>query len=242
MQRYLDVSYSPARKPYTNYPHQLARWLLEQVYLKPGTLLDVGCGRGEHLRAFAALGFDVTGIDISPRAPALTPEHQVLVVDIQREELPFPAGAFDFVFSKSVLEHLREPDQMLSKSWQMLKPNGIAVFMTPSWRHVYHSYYEDYTHVTPFMANSLRMALEINDFADVQVSYFRQLPFLWHRPYLLPLVRLLACCPLPYRPLASAPWPESWNTLIRFAKEVMLLGVGRRPSDSERCPLTQEWR
>ena len=29
-------------------------------------ILDVACGKGRHSRAFAARGFDVTGIDISP--------------------------------------------------------------------------------------------------------------------------------------------------------------------------------
>lgn len=31
-------------------------------------LLDVGCGRGRHARILAARGYDVTGVDLSPRA------------------------------------------------------------------------------------------------------------------------------------------------------------------------------
>ncbi len=235
---YLDVSYSQDRKPLTDYPNKLARWMMEHVYGGPGKLLDVGCGRGDQLRAFASLGFDVAGVDLSPRAPELIPEHAVEVVNLERADMPFPPSSFDYVFSKSVIEHMREPDQMLSKCLQVLKPGGTAVIMTPSWRHVYHTYYEEYTHVTPFTRTSLRTAMEINGFTDVKVSHFRQLPFLWRRPYLFPLVWLIAKLPLPYRPVDAAPWPEGCNKLLRFSKEVMLLGVGRRRDGGDSPPRT----
>lgn len=35
---------------------------------KGSTVLDVACGRGRHARAFARHGYEVTGIDLSPRA------------------------------------------------------------------------------------------------------------------------------------------------------------------------------
>src|SRR6266496_2911551 len=66
--RYLDLKYSQARAPRGTYPQHLARWLLEHVYERPGRLLDLGSGRGDHLAAFAELGFEVTGVDISPRS------------------------------------------------------------------------------------------------------------------------------------------------------------------------------
>ncbi|MCX8940562.1 class I SAM-dependent methyltransferase [Vibrio parahaemolyticus] len=37
---------------------------------KQGKLLELGCGEGHHCRAFQKLGFEVTGIDISPTAIA----------------------------------------------------------------------------------------------------------------------------------------------------------------------------
>ena len=38
----------------------LDRWLL-----RPGRLLDLGCGTGRHMAHFAAKGFEVTGVDLS---------------------------------------------------------------------------------------------------------------------------------------------------------------------------------
>ena len=87
----------------------------------------------------------------------------------------------------------------------------------------------DHTNVTPFTATSLSAALQIAGFKQVEVSPFYQLPFLWRYPFLKPIAWTIASLPLPYRPYQTAPWPESCNKLIRFSKEVMLLGVGSKP-------------
>jgi len=227
---YLGVTYSPERVPYGEYPYLLAQWLLKNVYRKPGRLLDLGCGRGEHLTAFARLGFDVAGVDISPRAPELAKGYHVEVADLERDALPFPPNSFDFAFSKSVIEHMHHPTCLLSRALEALRPGGTTVIMTPSWAHTYWGpFYIDHTHVTPFTAPSLAKALAMAGFESVTVSYFYQLPFLWHYPFLKPVAFVLAALPLPYRPYQAAPWPDGLNKLIRFSKEVMLLGVGQKP-------------
>ncbi|MCY3659843.1 MAG: methyltransferase domain-containing protein [Caldilineaceae bacterium] len=40
----------------------------ELAHLAPGTLLDLGCGRGTNALALAARGWSVLGVDISPQA------------------------------------------------------------------------------------------------------------------------------------------------------------------------------
>lgn len=228
--RYLDVTYSPTRVPYGIYPYLLAQWLLKHVYKKAGVLIDLGCGRGEHLAAFARLGFDVAGVDISPYAKELANYYRAEVADLERDRLPFPANSFDFAFSKSVIEHMRHPTRLLSLAFEALRPGGTAVIMTPSWAHTYWGpFFVDHTHVTPFTAPSLADALSLVGFESVSVSYFYQLPFLWRYPFLKPFVWAVAALPLPYRPHTTAPWPEKVNKVIRFSKEVMLLGVAKRP-------------
>lgn len=233
MRDYLEVAYDPVKFPPGRYPSLLAELLLKRVYSRTGTLLDLGCGRGDHLDAFAELGFDVTGIDASPAAP------HILAANLDEvEALPVAGASMDFVFSKAVIEHLRSPMLLLDKALTCLRPGGVAVVMTPSWEHIgWGPFYGDCTHVSPFTRRSLAMALEIAGFDGVEVSYFRQLPFLWRVPFLLPLVELLRVLHLPYRPYRDAWWwPERVNKLIRFSGEVMLLGVGRRPKQ-EHCPI-----
>lgn len=227
---YLEVTYDPKHTPYGKYPSQLAQWLLKNVYHTPGSLLDMGCGRGEHLAALNHLGFQVTGLDLSPIASTLTKDFPIHLVNLEQDPLPIPQNSFDYILSKSVIEHMQHPHSLFSKALEALRPGGTAVIMTPSWAHTYWGpFYIDSTHVTPFTAPSLSTAMTVAGFEQVAVSHFYQLPFLWKYPVFMPLVKLIAQLPLPYRPFQSAPWSESFNKLLRFSKEVMLLGVGRKP-------------
>jgi SAM-dependent methyltransferase len=72
----------------------------------PGTrILDVGCGR-LGLRALDP-GLDITGVDLVDR-----PEYPGPFVRADAtERLPFDDGAFDLVYSSSVVEHLRPEDR-----------------------------------------------------------------------------------------------------------------------------------
>lgn len=225
---YLELTYSEKRLPPSDYPSLLTHWLVDNIYLEPGRFLDVGCGKGEYLKAFASLGFQVTGVDSAKSARLMAEGLPVEVMDIERESLPFADASFDYVFSKSVIEHLFHPDKMLTECFRVLRPGGVAVIMTPSWRHQWRVFHEDYTHVSPFTVNGLSDAMTLVGFSPVQVRLFWQLPFLWRYSWLYPLVQLIALLPVRYRPWDPAPWTESVNKLIRFSKEAMLLGVGKR--------------
>jgi SAM-dependent methyltransferase len=226
---YLDLTYSEERAPRGSYPSLLAAHLHDRVLGRAGRLLDLGCGRGEHLEAFARLGHEVVGIDISERAKELAAPFPVHVADLERDPLPVEPGVFDFAFSKSVVEHMREPVALLAAAHDALRPGGVAVVMTPSWEHTHWGpFYVDHTHVTPFTAPGLADALSLAGFAQVRVDHFRQLPVLWRRPWLRPAVGALARLPVSYRPYRQASWPDGVNKLIRFSKEVMLLAVARK--------------
>lgn len=230
---YLGVTYDPKKVPYSLYPRQLGEWLMKTAFQKTGRLLDVGCGRGEYLSVFADLGCEVAGVDISPAAPGWAGDaFPVAVANLENEPMPYPAESFDFIFSKSVIEHIRHPVTVMTKVFSVLKPGGTAVIMTPSWRHnSWGPFYIDHTHVTPFTAPSLEDALLFAGFADIKVSNFYQLPLLWDYPVLKWLASAVAYLPIPYRPMDKAPWSDSVNKIIRFSNEVMLLAVAHKPLD-----------
>jgi SAM-dependent methyltransferase len=231
---YLQQTYSSERLPLSNYPNQLGAWLLQNIIRIPGRLLDVGCGRGEYLRAFSALGCTVVGVDSAPSAREMSPDFRIELADVETEALPFDANTFDVVFSKSVIEHLHRPDAFLSELIRVLKPGGLLIAMTPSWRHQRRVFFEDYTHVSPFTVNGLTDALIVNGLETVNVRLFWQLPLLWKYPLLMPLVKATSMVPVSYRPWDPAPWPEQLNKWIRFSKEAMLLGTGCKPKSSGR--------
>lgn len=227
---YLAVSYDPKKVPFGPYPKRLAEHLHKHYFQQTGRLLDAGCGRGEFMSAFASLGYEVGGIDVSPKAPEFAPELDIRVGALGADSLPFPPASFDLAFSKSVVEHLRDPDSFLRGIFDELRPGGLAVIMTPSWVHnAWGPFYIDHTHVTPFTAPSLLQAMELAGFVDVASEHFIQLPIVWRFPAMKLICALIAMMPLPYRPFKTAPWPDGLNKFIRFSNEVMLLAVGRKP-------------
>ena len=230
---YLATSYSQDNRPLSPYVKVMSRHLYETVFgSRTGSLLDIGCGRGDQMRAFAELGLECSGSDIANSSSQLASGFDVRVCNLEVDPLPFGEKQFDFVYSKSVIEHMRYPDRFLDTALGSLKPGGTACILTPSWFHTYRIFYMEYTHVTPFTIESLKTAMTMAGFVDVKVRYFYQLPFVWKNGAWIPLVKAIGALTgmlgLPYRPIRNVPWPIPMNNLIRFSHDVMLLGTGRR--------------
>ncbi len=80
--------------------------------------LDLGCGRAAHRPLVERCGFAYAGIDYgNPHAPMLADAHA----------LPFADGAFAFVLSVAVIEHLAHPLRALQEARRMLAPGGRFV-------------------------------------------------------------------------------------------------------------------
>lgn len=185
MSDYLKIVYNEQNKPYTDYPKQLAKYIFDTFNMQEkNTLLEIGCGRGEMLQNFKELGLTVEGTDLSPEAPNFQKEITIKVSNIEEESLPYADNTFDIIYSKSVLEHLYYPERYMKEAYRVLKPNGIILTLVPDWEANYKTYFDDYTHRTPFTKVSLNDILKIHNFKDVNVYKFRQLPLLWKYPVL----------------------------------------------------------
>lgn len=224
---YVAAVYNEEDRPFTQYPDKLARYLSLRYDLPPGSkILDVGCGRGEFLKGFIRCGLNGYGVDQSTIARTVCPEAEILQADLGNEPLPYNDNSFDIVFSKSFLEHFYYPEKMVMEIYRVVKPRGLVITMVPDWESVYKTFYEDYTHRTPFTTNSLKDIFLINGFDDVKVEKFRQLPFLWSLTWLQPLCSIVALiAPRSLRPRSK---------LVRFSQEVMLLSTATKPNNSIR--------
>ena len=106
------------------------------------SLLDCGCGPGTITLglAEAVAPGRVIGIDIEPgmveRAISIASERGIENVEFRVADigsLPFDSGAFDAVFTASVLEHLPDPTQALVEIFRVLKPGGSVGVVSTEW-------------------------------------------------------------------------------------------------------------
>jgi SAM-dependent methyltransferase len=110
------------------------RKLIDQLHPAPGSrMLDVACGRGRHSKILSSMGFQVTGIDISPDsiAAARKYENDQLEFFIHDMRLPFRINYFDYVFnfftSFGYFRTRREHDDAIRTIARSLNPGGVFV-------------------------------------------------------------------------------------------------------------------
>lgn len=93
-------------------------------------MLDVACGKGRHSKTLAALGFSVTGIDISPDSIAAARQYEKENLDffVHDMRLPFYANYFDYAFnfftSFGYFNTRREHDDAIRTIARSLKKGG----------------------------------------------------------------------------------------------------------------------
>ena len=104
------------------------------------TVLEIGCGVGIDTARFARAGADITAIDLTEAAVSLA--NQLLELEglpgeavvANAEQLPFPDGRFDLVYSWGVLHHTPNIDQAMAEVHRVLKPGGQVRMMLYSRR------------------------------------------------------------------------------------------------------------
>jgi SAM-dependent methyltransferase len=105
----------------------VAAYALAEPELGPGRVLDLGCGVGHSFHLLAPR--DTVGLDID--AGALAGQQRPTVVADMRA-VPFADGSFMSVLSVQALEHVPDPERILSEAARLLEPDGVAVFVTPN--------------------------------------------------------------------------------------------------------------
>jgi SAM-dependent methyltransferase len=111
------------------------RPIAKYMALRPATRwLDVGCGSGSVLQSLhEAYGLRGTGIDRSPEAVELCRRRGFTAHATRFEDyVPGPGEAYDVVHSSHLIEHVESPRAYLRKTWDLLEPGGLSVFITPN--------------------------------------------------------------------------------------------------------------
>jgi 2-polyprenyl-6-hydroxyphenyl methylase/3-demethylubiquinone-9 3-methyltransferase len=122
--------------------HQLNPLRLEYILKHCPTLpqkkiLDIGCGGGILTESLAQLNAELTGIDLSPSVILAAEQHakkshlEINYQCISTEEFCLEnAGKFDVIVCMELLEHVPEPNSIISACAHMLKTNGLLFLST----------------------------------------------------------------------------------------------------------------
>jgi len=101
--------------------------------VKPGRLLDVGCGDGRHLAHWETMGWKVEGQEVDATAAERARGHHGLHVHVGvLPDLALPGSVFDVVTMNHVIEHVPDPLALLQESHRLLKPGGKLIAVTPN--------------------------------------------------------------------------------------------------------------
>lgn len=142
-----DTGYDPVwNEIYENGHEQKAPWdmVVSFVYhyrprnkdIKDIRLLEVGCGTASNLRFFAKEGFDVSGIDASPKAISIAKKYfsdnslkgRFNVGSF--DNLPFKDEFFDMVIDRAALTHAGDSIQKtaINEIYRVLNPKGCFLY------------------------------------------------------------------------------------------------------------------
>lgn len=155
-------------------------------------ILEVGAGTGRDSETLSARGAEVWTLDYSEESLRLMVENieqPVRIVCGDAFSLPFESGTFDVVFHQGLLEHFKNPQDILAENHRVLKPGGCVLADVPQRFH----YYTLAKHVlmffdkwfagweTEFSPRELEAMVESAGF-DVITTYGHNLyPPIWYR-------------------------------------------------------------
>ena len=141
-----------------------------------GTLLDVGCGRGDLAASWIEAGWTVRGIEPSPEAASIARRRGAEVIEGTLATVTLEPESIDGAVFRHSLEHVIDPQSDLRKVRAALRPGGRLAVIVPNWgswqRRAFGEYWfplELPRHRTHFTGAGLRAALTAAGFDSIDV-------------------------------------------------------------------------
>ena len=102
-------------------------------FVRPGRMLDVGCGSGWFLCKMREEGWDVTGVEPSLAAARLGQSQQGLnIFPGSLLDAAFPDQSFDYIRFSHSFEHVADPNVILAEVHRILTLDGKLMIALPN--------------------------------------------------------------------------------------------------------------
>lgn len=125
---YFSSTRKQRTKAFTHVIEGLPRWLGHS----PETLLDIGCGDGLLVELGLTAGISCAGTEqrdiLCQQVRARLGDAAIVSSDIKQ----LAAASYDVVCLINVIEHLRQPKEMIGEIYRLLKPGGILLIHAPN--------------------------------------------------------------------------------------------------------------
>lgn len=115
--------------PYSSHA-QIIRWVEQE---RPAKVLEIGTATGYLSSEMVKLGCSITGVEQDPAMAEIARPYcrEMIVGDIETIDLS-TVGRFDAIVFGDVLEHLRNPREVLQKVHALLTPGGKVLMSLPN--------------------------------------------------------------------------------------------------------------
>lgn len=113
--------------------YQMVARAVRDAGLRPGTLVDVGCGSGQLAQALHGAFERYVGVDVVayPGFPS-APWASFVSADLNVTPYPLAADSADVVVSVETIEHLENPRALVRELRRIVRPGGLVVVTTPN--------------------------------------------------------------------------------------------------------------
>ncbi|MGD0590388.1 MAG: class I SAM-dependent methyltransferase [Bacteroidota bacterium] len=140
----------------------------------PGTVLEIGCGRGVMLEMFKEKGIQAYGIDLSDTTVKYCKGKglEATCSDLLSHLQSLQDGSIGGIFCAHVIEHLKPEDaiEFFKQAYRVMKQTSKLVIVTPNAKDLRTTerFWMDITHVRPYPEKLLWMLLQREGFHIIQ--------------------------------------------------------------------------